>query len=408
MPYLIEPDLSWPQRQSSVAVKNGLIVSGEKFEGAPEITAEADFTVLTPGWVNSHAHLELSGCPPVEYNGSFADWILEVYEFKISRSADQVVSSYLQGCDELLASGVCRVVDHCDMTDSLLETALEHPLDIYMLKELIAHSEMQREEKFQQARRFLDKAAGKGLKAGLAPHAPYSAHPEIYKMASKLAWRKDNTLSMHLHEIEAELEYALEGTGEFVKLLKKRGIDNPRSPFDERPIATLVSGDYLSRPAFGIHLNYLNESDHRWLEAGEITPVFCPNSYDHFGHETLPVLDWFSRDYQFALGTDSKSSNTSLNMLEELKTLNRLAPELPADEILKALTVYPCRVLGIPESAVLTEGTPADLSLFEVDGSDVDSLARGRASALLVIRDGIVCWYDKEKVSLPPDCPVKF
>jgi len=388
-------------------VKDGIIVTPDRLDSSDKITVKAAGSVLTPGWVNSHSHLELSGGKPVQYNGSFADWILEVLEFKLSQNKKQVIEAYRRGCDELLASGVCRVVDHCDKTDWLLDVALEHELDIYLLKELIAYSEEQRAEKRKLAAEFLLKAANLGLKAGLAPHAPYSAHPKVYRFASRLSASRNNTLSMHLHEVKAELEYSLEGTGEFVKLLEKRGIKDPGSPFDDRPIPTLISGDYLSGPSFGIHLNYLNERDYRWLEAGNITPVFCPNSYQHFGHDQLPVLEWFARGIPFCLGTDSRSSNRSLNMLEELKTLYTLAPELPSEEILKALTVNPARVLGIPASGVLTDGTPADLSVFEVasdsSADPVDSLARGQADALLVIRDGIVRWYNEEKVNLPPE-----
>jgi cytosine/adenosine deaminase-related metal-dependent hydrolase len=391
--YIVEADRFWPPvGESSLGVRDGIMVPPSDLDDPDVLSVDAQHSVVTPGWINAHAHLELSGARDIEFNGNFADWIWDVLEFKLSLDPEEILDHYRQGCRELVESGVARVVDHCDRTDLALDALSDVAPDVVLLKELIAFDPASIEETQREARQFLERCGSERVRFGLAPHAPYSAHPDLYRWAEEE--REDGApMSSHFHEVREELEFAENDTGPLRDLLEERSGTGVEIPYDgERPIPYLHRNDDIKEPLFGIHLNYLNDEDLRWLETETIRPVFCPKSYSYFRHETLPVEDWMERSLPFALGTDSRASNSSLDMLSELRRLSELTDEPDPEDVLRALTSVPANVIGVPDRGVLAPGTPADLSVFDVPSGELEDLAAGRAEARAVMVDGRLQW----------------
>lgn len=393
MEYRLEAETFWPSIDSgSLGIRDGVLVPPVKLDDPEIVEFESESTVVTPGWFNSHAHLELSGCGDIDYDGNFADWIRNVLEFKLSLSDDEIRNHFQSGCKELVTSGVAHVVDHCDRTDLILDELSEVDLNVLPFKELVAFSSDQVDESVREARGFLKEADSRELIHGLAPHAPYSAHPEVYEWSYQQV--HDNaTLSTHLHEVTEEIEFVEQASGPLMKLLEDRNGTREENPYDgNHPIPYFTRQDLFDEPLFGIHMNHLNEEDLRWLEVGEIRPVFCPKSYSYFGHETFPPEAWVERAIPFALGTDSLASNTSLDMLSELERLDELTDQLTETMILEGLTKVPANTLGVPDRGVLSWGTPADLSIFDVPSGRISDLAQGKATPLGVVIDGEFRW----------------
>ena len=390
---LIEANRSWPNTPGKyrLGIRDNILVPPDELD-QPETFSNHDqtgYTIVTPGWVNAHAHLELSAAPAIQYNGDFVDWIYQVLEFKLSQTKEQIREAYRRGAHSLHQSGVAHVLDHCDKTQWILDVAGELPIDVRPLKELIAFPPEHRTQKLEEARQFITRAEEQDLSWGLAPHAPYSAHPELYSQTRELIDRHGGTFSSHLHEIREELRFTEESTGRFQDLIRDRTGDRIDSPWRERPVAQLCRDGVYDSPGLAVHMNYLTDSDIEWVEGHNLYPVFCPRSYQYFRHETKPIQIYPEREIPFCLGTDSIASNEGLNMLEELETLAQWTDNIDPETILKALTVYPTRVMGEPERGVLSWGTPADLSIFEVPETDpVHELARGNARPIAVVNDG--------------------
>jgi cytosine/adenosine deaminase-related metal-dependent hydrolase len=393
MEYLLEADHFWPPvKDSSIGVRDGILVPPSNLTDPEMISVEAEHSVVTPGWINAHAHLELSGACDIEFNGNFADWIRDVLEYKMSLETKKIRKDFRDGCQELVESGVARVVDHCDRTDLVLDVLGDVALDVVLLKELIAFDSESIRETQKEARTFLERSDPKDVLSGLAPHAPYSAHPDIYRWAEE---ELDDGIPMssHLHEVPEEIDFAEDYSGPLRSLLEERFGSSVDVPYDgERSIPYLLRNSDIKGSLFGVHLNYLNDEDLRWLENEVIRPVFCPKSYSYFRHETLPVEEWMERSLPFALGTDSRASNDSLDILSELRQLNELTNQPEPGDVLRSLTAVPANVLGIPDRGVLAPGTPADLSIFDVPSGRLEDLAAGQAEAKAVIVDGQFRW----------------
>lgn len=393
MEYRIEADQFWPPVDADcVGVRDSVLVPPSDLSDPEVLSFRDEHLVVTPGWINSHAHLELSGARGIEFNGNFVDWIFDVLDFKTSLDDGTIREDFREGCADLVESGVARVVDHCDRTDLILEELDAVDPDVVPLKELIAFDGESIDREKEEAELFLEEAGRRDVPVGLAPHAPYSAHPELYRWADERLG-ENGVRSTHLHEVSEELEFAEEGSGGMMELLRERSGSGVESPYDgDRPIPYLTRGGYVKNTIFGVHLNYTSDEDLRWLEAGPVRPVFCPRSYSYFRHETLPIEDWVERSLAFGLGTDSRASNESLDMLAELRCLDELTDEVTPESVLRALTVVPANVLGAPGRGVLSPGTPADLSVFSVPDGNLEALSRGRAEARAVMVDGEVRW----------------
>lgn len=394
MSFILEVDRAWPSEEQSVlGVRDGVLVPPESLDDPDSLEFDADYCVVTPGWINAHAHLELSNSPDIDYDGRFLNWIHEVIELKQSTSTDEMLEAYRSATQDLLASGVTRVVDHCDQTGPVFELVEELSLQVHLMKELIAFTDEQVESLKDEARRFMEDLDRPRVDGGLAPHAPYSAHPELYHWAADWIDQRGGNLSSHLHEVRAELEFTVESSGDLMELLRERTGIEVTSPYDGlRPLQYFGQARTFDGGWFGVHLNYLDEADYRWLEATGLCPVFCPRSYSYFNHETLPVTDWIERGIDFALGTDSLASNDSLDMLAELRRLTELGVQAEARTILEALTINPAQVLGVPSRGVLTWGTPADLAVFDVPSGNLTGLVKGDATPLATIVEGGVVW----------------
>src|SRR5262249_16882946 len=64
-------------------------------------------------------------------------------------------------------------------------------------------------------------------RSGLSPHAPYSAHADLFTHANAIAQEYSVPLATHLAETNSELELLHHHEGEFVIFLKGLGVWNP-------------------------------------------------------------------------------------------------------------------------------------------------------------------------------------
>jgi cytosine/adenosine deaminase-related metal-dependent hydrolase len=81
--------------------------------------------------------------------------------------------------------------------------------------------------------------------------------------------------------------------------------------------------------------------------ANNQTPYFClcPNANVYI-ENTLPNIEQFrNNNVHITLGTDSLASNTSLSIIEEIKTIQQYFPLIPLAEILQWATLNGAKAL---------------------------------------------------------------
>jgi cytosine/adenosine deaminase-related metal-dependent hydrolase len=200
---------------------------------------------------------------------------------------------------------------------------------------------------------------------------------------------------MHLAESREELQLLQTSIGPFRDLLEERGWWEPGAIcLGMRPL------DYLRRLALApcamvIHGNYLDEEELAFLAANRkaMSVIYCPRTHAYFEHEAYPLSDMLSRGVRVALGTDSRASNSDLDLRKEMQFVVE-RHGIPPAQVLELATVNGATAMGMLSCGAITIDKPANLAilqvparkaadphelLFDVEAKVVATICRGRA-----------------------------
>ena len=207
------------------------------------------------------------------------------------------------------------------------------------------------------------------ISAGIAPHAPYTVSAPLARGLAELARERRLPLAIHLAETEAERDFLAAGGGGFERFLRDRGAwDDTWRPPGVSPVRWAADLGLLELPGAAVHVNYLSGPDIELLKAGRMVPVWCPGSHRWFGHRDHPAERLIAAGVPVALGTDSLASNTSLDMLAEMRLAAETFPNVAPETWLRAATLTAAGALGLSEMVgSLEAGKAADVIALECE-----------------------------------------
>ena len=338
-----------PIRDGWVDVEDGLVTgvgSGEdrKPPSSSEVTLGS--SLVLPGLVNAHTHLELSGLhgrvPPAD---SMPSWARDV----LARTADGDPDLAAIDAAAALAyrSGTALVGDISNTLESV-DPLRRSPMDGVVFKEVLGFNERSPNELLRRTLAELDRHQGEGPRLSLAAHAPYSVSPALFFALREAAdTHAIGPLSVHVAESVAELEFLRSGTGPWREILEERGRwDDAWAPADDGPIAYLDRLGWVRGDTLMVHGVQLTAGELDRLAAAGTTLVACPRSNRWTGAGTPPMDRFYASGVRVALGTDSLASAADLNLFAEVHEVRRLAPQVPASEVLRSATLYGAEALG--------------------------------------------------------------
>jgi cytosine/adenosine deaminase-related metal-dependent hydrolase len=328
--------------------------------------------VLLPGLINAHAHLELSGLTPGARPASFVDWIINV-----TRRSFDVTEAVRIGVAQSLRFGVTTVGDisrHCSITRPLLTDA---PLRIVSYGEVMAMAQRRGllEEHFASATDTSFESDH--LRVGVTPHAPYSIEADGYRRCLEFAVQTGRPIATHLAETPDEAPFLADHTGPFRRVWSMLNAWDDHVPrFAGGPIRFAKSLGLLDYPTLLAHVNFCDDDEMDLLAVGLASVVYCPRTHAYFGHPSHRWREMLARGINVAVGTDSCASSPDLNLLDDLRLLCQIAPEISAIDLLSMATIRAARAIGM-ESIVgsLTPGKAADAIAFPAADLD-DVLSR--------------------------------
>ena len=323
--------------------------------------------LVMPGFVNAHCHLTLSAlkgkiCP----TNSFVDWVLSLVELDANLSEQERLEAFHSGAREMLDSGVTTFADYLGRLELLPEYAY-FPLRQIIFLEAIGFQSNQAKkigacfEKILQA----GPPAPERISLGIAPHAPYSVSPSLFRILFQLAKRYNVPISSHVAELLEEEEFLKNGSGDLKRLLdSRRGYDYEWIPPKKSSLDYLADIETLDSMV-AIHLNHI-DGDKNFLKSHLVSAVFCPRSTSWFCREKYMDVDELMKNgVTIGLGTDSLASNKNLNFLDELRAAESMIPNLNRKELLLMATRYGAEAMGL-ETGVISTGRPADLIAFRI------------------------------------------
>lgn len=328
--------------------------------------------IITPGFVNAHAHLEFSGltAPLGERGMAFPDWIMNVLEYRRAPEFDARAATFA-GLRESLRCGTTTLGDIASCLPSMLLDDPPADLDVTSFVELIGLSDVRAAGQAERLAEHLAKhPEGPGIRRGISPHAPYTIRPALLEAAVQASAAERLPLAFHLAESPEELQLLATGDGPMVDYMRTLGAwDSTAIALGTRPL------DYLrvlagAHRALVIHGNYLVDVEIDYLAANSdrLTTVYCPRTHDYFRHDPHPLPKLLERGAAVALGTDGRCTNPDLSLLEEMRYVARQFQELSPDRILQLGTLDGARALGLAaDVGSLTPGKRADFVVFAED-----------------------------------------
>lgn len=376
----IAPMTSPPLRGGSVVVEDGQIVAVGSSKDVRNTYPHAPVTdlgdsILLPGLVNAHTHLELSNVVRPATAGKFVDWIMDLMSqsLRIGQPDGSAVGDAVKrGVAECLKFGVTTVGDitkQCTVTRPILR---DGPLRVVSYGELQAMAKRRGllEQRFAPAADCSAESAT--LRIGVTPHAPYTVEPAGYRKCLDFARREGRPIATHLAENPDEAEFLAAGTGEFRRLWEVgvNAWDDAVPRFAGGPIRFAKAMGLLDYPSLLAHVNYCDDDELAILAAGQASVVYCPRTHQYFGHPPHRWREMLAAGINVAVGTDSRASSPDLNLVDDLRLLRQIAPDVPAADLWAMATTRAAKAIQNGAVGSIAPGKAADFVAFAASGHD--------------------------------------
>jgi aminodeoxyfutalosine deaminase len=414
------PITSPPLRDGWVTVRDGRIVdvgSGKAPTTAEVETIDLGRVAMMPGLVNAHTHLELSflwgKVPPAD---ALIDWVSRMMAQRavLAPSADDS-SAIDNAILDMEEAGTAAVGDIANSFASVAPIARSR-LHAVVFRELIGFNLPDPEGRVAAVRaaiaalpsadaaapsaalasapagrsraRVADATLKPPVRVTLAPHAPYSVSPGLFRAIALDPETASGVSSVHLGESSDELRFLESGDGAFRALLERVGAWNPSWDVPKcGPAEYLARLGVLSPRLLAVHGVRLRDDELKLLAEHGTTLVTCPRSNVWVGSGNPPIERFYASGVRVAVGTDSLASATDLNIFSEIALMHHIAPSVPPARLLASATLDGARALGFDHLGFIGSGAHArlitvdlpatlrDVETYLVEGIDPGQIA---------------------------------
>jgi cytosine/adenosine deaminase-related metal-dependent hydrolase len=330
-----------PIADGRVEIAEGRIV--RLGQGGPADESFANSLIL-PGLVNAHSHLEYARMSGFGDGKPFTPWIEEHIRRKaaLDHPADSLVQA-MDGARACLAGGITTIADCCyagTVADAAAATGLRAIVYVEGFSDW--------PDLAGRVEATLDRLPESPLiSAGVSPHAPFTVTREDYQLLIGIARRRGLPVATHILESQRETLH----------------LDHFR--------------DLLGPDTVLIHGVFMTPEDIDTAVQLDLPVIHCPRSNALLGCGTAPLRELLDAGLRVGLGTDSPASAMVFDMWEEMRVAvmaararGGSADALSAATALDLATRGAARAIGLGERVgALAEGMAADLTVLDLSGS---------------------------------------
>ena len=336
--------------------------------------------ILSPGFVNAHCHLELSHLKNViPAHTGLQEFVKQIVALR--KVDEHVIADAIEKAeDEMFQNGIVAVGDICNTLDTL-DQKIKHRIAYYSFVELYDLDPTRAHDKIIAGLDIQNTFQENCIRASLVPHAPYSVSYNLWKLLTEHF--ESHTISMHNQETKDENDFFQTKTGSFLGMYERTKVS---LDFFE---ATGLSSVRSVLPYFkNAHRSILVHNSFTSVEDIQAVQKEMPNSFwcicanaNQYIEQTMPPIELLrSQKVNIVMGTDSYASNWSLNMLDEIRTIQNHLPQIPLEELLGWATINGAKALqmdkglgsfekGKKPGIVLIEGLSKENKIIESTSS---------------------------------------
>lgn len=341
-----------------------------------EIQEEKENSVLMPGLINSHVHLEFSANSTTLKYGNFMNWLNSVIKNRdtlIEKANKKLIEEKLKKMKKTGTTTIGAISSY----SFDLEACLTSPLNKVFFCEVIGSKADMVDTLFADFKARLEnvkKHASSNLIPAVAIHSPYSVHPFLIRESLNIAKKDKLAVSSHFLESPEEFEWLHKDEGLFIDFFKNfLGQDKAVT----KPMEFLNQFNGVEKLSF-THCVEASSDDLKKIKSLNATINHCVTSNRVLNNTKLDIsrLDKIN----LSIGTDGLSSNNSLSMFDELRNALMIHVDenilVLSKKLLNAATTGGAKALGL-NKGILKKDADADIISFTLPDnvSEKDDLA---------------------------------
>jgi len=337
---------------------------------------------LMPGFIDLHTHLEYTAMRGLVDDLPYSEWKLQLLQKERLFNAQDWDDSALLGALEALQSGITMVAD-------ITETgASGHAAQAAGLRALV-YREVDTMEKAKvpevMARAAADIEAWRStsdsarISFGIAPHAPYSCHPELFRRVAEYA--SDGTpVAIHLAGSVEEYQFVKYGSSMLATDVRDSyDVHAPLwLPTGVSPVRYVLQWGLFDVPnLLAVHCTQVDDADIQVLASRDVAIAHTPRCEAKLGMGIAPIEKFLRAGIRVGIGTDSPAASNSMDVFEEMRLgllVQRAALGedhfMNARQFVKMATLDAARALRIDDRfGSLEPGKQADIIAVDLSKS---------------------------------------
>lgn len=330
-----------------------------------ETTKLPQNSVLLPGLINSHVHLEFSANSTTLKYGNFMAWLNSVIKNRddlVNKADEKLISKKL---DKMKKTGT-TTIGAISSYGFDMNACIKSPINTVFFSEVIGSKPDMVDTLFSDFKARLNTAVknkNKSFIPAVAIHSPYSVHPFLLRETLKLAKEQNLAVSSHFLESPEEFEWLHRDEGLFIEFFKNF-LNQDKAV--TRPMEFLTQFKDVKNLSF-THCVEASEDDISKIKELGATINHCVTSNRILNNTKLDLEKL--GDLEFSIGTDGLSSNNSLSMFDELRNAMMIHTDKEintfAKTLLKAATKNGAKALGLNKGE-LKKDLDADIISIEL------------------------------------------
>ncbi|MDD2357402.1 MAG: metal-dependent hydrolase [Thiovulaceae bacterium] len=331
-------------------------------------------SLIMPGLINAHVHLEFSANKETLEYGDFLQWL-----YSVIGNRDELINSCNIECMKkatqmMLESGITTygAVSSYGMD---LDAAASSPQNVVFFNELIGSQATMADALFADFTARLDASKSikrEGFYPAVAIHSPYSVHPILVKKALQMVKNEKLPLSAHFLESPAEKKWLEQSEGDF----KKFFVDFLKQ---EKAVSNIKEflAHFTDVPTLMTHVVQAGNEELEILSKSKHTIIHCPISNRLLGNGAIDLAELDKHNIHWICATDGLSSNYTLNLFEEMKIALFMHHEADlltlAKRLLQSVTKDAAKALGL-NTGEIKEGKNSDMLVLELTSKPNEQL----------------------------------
>jgi len=361
--------------ENSSIIKNGAVVYDEKIiEIDTLLNIEKKYpnieilnleknSVLMPGLINSHVHLEFSSNTTTLKYGNFMSWLNSVIKSRddlINKADKKLISTKL---DRMKKTGTTTIGAISSYSFDM-ESCVQSPINTVFFCEVIGSKGDMVDTLFADFKDRLKNAKkfkSKNFIPAIAIHSPYSVHPFLVRETLNLARVEQLAVSSHFLESPEEFLWLHKDEGSFLDFFKNF-LNQEKAV--SKPMEFLNLFSNIKNLSF-THCVEASDADLEKIRSLGASINTCVTSNRVLNNSKLDLSKL--EDIPFTIGTDGLSSNNSLSMFDELRNVLMVHYDKNIIDfskiLLKAATTNGARALGLNKGS-LKKDLDSDMITF--------------------------------------------